>query len=54
MRALRGIGELRLLGVVGLEVGMFPLILTVLNRDRNRGYSHPFFRTLSTRGNIPI
>ena len=32
---------------------MFPLILTVLTRDLNRGYSSPL-RTVSIRGNIPL
>ena len=36
----------------GLRVGMFPLI-TVLNRDSNRGLLESRLRTVSIRGNIP-
>ena len=32
---------------------MFPLILTVLHRDYNRGYLSSLLRTASIRGNIP-
>ena len=32
---------------------MFPLILTVLNRDYSRGYSNPYLRTVRIGGDIP-
>ena len=35
------------------KLGMFPLILTVLNGDDNRGYYKPFLRTVCLRGKIP-
>ena len=35
------------------KFGMFPLILTLLNRDSKRGYYNPPLRTVSIRGNIP-
>ena len=38
------------------RLAMFPLILTVLNRDYNRGYYNHLeylLRTVSKRGNIP-
>ena len=35
------------------QLGMFPLILTVFNREYKRGYYNPSLRTVSIRRNIP-
>ena len=34
-------------------IGMFPLMLAVLNKDYDRGYYNAYSRTVRIKGNIP-